>query len=120
METGARFRVETQGVRLKPTSAGRLSKLGTMFKDPNVHRQMVEISENWKTSQLIRRGGIHNAIRHAMGEKLFSSHPNDEIRASRRRRAQDTSPNTGANPGHFESPYHAAYQGAYDAQMDSI
>jgi hypothetical protein len=77
------------------------SKLGAMFSDPAVRNHVERISNSWETSNLIRKGGVHAAIRHAVGLKQFSSHPNDEIRAATRR--LNNNPNAGMDPGHFQT-----------------
>jgi hypothetical protein len=81
------------------STSSRFGKLGAMFKDPEVRDHVERISNSWETANLIRKGGIHSAIRHAFGLKQFSSHPNDEIRAANRR----LNPNVGMDPGHYQA-----------------
>jgi hypothetical protein len=75
------------------------TKLGAMFSDPKVRSQVESISNRWELSNQIRKGGIHAAIRHAVGLPLFPSHKDDFIRA--RQMHLNTDANTGQNPNHF-------------------
>lgn len=78
--------------------AQRQSKLGAMFRNPGVRGKVDQISKDWTRSNLIRQGGMHEAIRAAFKLEPRPSHKDDWTRAR-----MNTNSNAGMNPGHYEA-----------------